>query len=128
MITTKQKDEILAILMQADNQGTIDGENIASNLNIDVHEVMKVVDYLERRGLIEKIGMAQYYFQHSFTYEGDDFYKRGGFEYEDTIAHMELNKLISEVESLDTLIPKDKYQRLMQGLGVIISALSLAKH
>lgn len=127
MITTKQRDDILEILMDADGELTLDGEVIADQMGISPREVMKVVDYLTNRGLIDYLGMAGYLFQATFTMEGDDFYNRGGFEYEETIASAEVNKLMYELESLADKIPSDKYNKIMTTLGVVISALSLAK-
>lgn len=127
MITTKQKDQVFREIFPHAGGGTIDGAIVAKNIGISPREVMKVIDYLTQKGYIEYMGMAQYYFQFDTTLEGDDFFKKGGFEFEETIAEMELNKLMLELQSLEELIPKEKYNRLMQGLGVIISALALSK-
>jgi hypothetical protein len=127
MITIKQRDEILNEMFPHAGEGMLDGAAIASIVGVAPKEVMKVIDYLIRRGYIEFVGMAQFNFYFDTTLNGDDFYRRGGFEYEDTIAQMELNKLIFELQSLEELIPNEKYNRLMQGLGVIMSALALTK-
>lgn len=79
MVTTKQKDEILQILYQNEGKGTFDGEVIGKNVGVEPRHVVLVVQDLERRGYLTYLGMARYYFQVTFTLDGYDFQKNGGF-------------------------------------------------
>lgn len=128
MLTTKQKDDILFHLISKEGGAILTPKSIATAVGVSEADVNKVINYLERKKLIVYNRMSDSGdFTVDIPIEGEDFYKKGGFEYEETLAQMELNKLMLELESLERLIPKEKYERLMQGLGVIISALSLAK-
>ncbi len=127
MITTKQKDNILTIVINGDNKETISISKVARQLEVSEHDVTKVIDYLQRKGFISVFDVAHGHFVPFVTLEGDEFYRLGGFEYQDTIASIEVNKLMWELESLQNEIPREKYNKIISSVGLIVNALALFK-
>jgi len=73
-MTDDKKMYILKYLIDNQEQGTIDGNDIARDFGVNVKHVMNLLEIFEQKKYIDYFGMAQYYFQVTVRLEGEEFY------------------------------------------------------
>lgn len=82
----EQKNAILKYLIDNQDEGTLDGETIAKELNVNVRHVMDLIKEFELRDYIYFTGMARYYFEVTVKLAGEEFYENGGYVTKKAVA------------------------------------------
>ncbi|MBS1778630.1 MAG: hypothetical protein JST70_04855 [Bacteroidetes bacterium] len=129
MITTELKDQILNEIVDnsTDMFVTFNINELAAKYNVGSKTVDAMLHEYENRQFMDVDRMLGGRVYCNLTIRVYDFIKNGGYNFEDTIASIQLEKLKLEIQSLEGSIPNAKYTLLMTTIGAIATALTLFK-
>ncbi len=127
MITTELKDKVLNYLVENQDELYLhfDGAVLAPTLGTNPKYVNAIVEDLADRGMLEKQGMAGYHTSCYLTMRIFDFYKAGGYTFEDHIIEGNIMKLKMEIEAMEANIGKPQYDKMMAMIMAVIGGFAL---
>ena len=115
MITTELKDKILNFIIENQEELYVefDGEVLAPTLETNPKYIAAIVKDLANRGMLEMYGYAGYATACHLAVKIFDFYKSGGYAFEDHIIDGNIMKLKLEIEALEANIGKPQFDKMM---------------
>lgn len=127
MITIKQKDELLAYMMEHIRypRTYINFNDTLQSLNMGIETVVPILRQMERMGILTKLQLCN--FDASFLYDTvlDEFSGRGGFAAQETFICEKVEKLKLEIKELEKELEPPLLERAktLTDLAVGISKL-----
>ena len=127
MMTAELKDKVLNFLIENQEELYIefDGEELAIKLETNPKYVLAIIKDLADRRMLEKQGYAGYLTVCHLEVKIFDFYKSGGYEFEDHIIQGNIMKLKMEIEGMEANIGKPQYDKMMALIMAVIGGFSL---
>jgi len=131
-ITPELKDSVLKLLCEEcilESHSEINETSIQTILDsfaISFDELNAILTYFERIGLLKNLNARHIYISFVLKMEANDFNRKGGFTFQETILLSNIDKLLLEIEVLKKdLSPDqlDKANKVVSIAGVISSAL-----
>lgn len=125
MILPELKDKVVEHIVTNENEMYvfIDCDQLGPQLNSNGAYVNAILNELEQRRMIELMGMAGrnygIYLQSSIF----DFYRHGGYDFEETIMGVQLEKLKHEIGKLDGKIDTGLYDSIVGTVSLMIAAV-----
>jgi len=127
MITTELKDKVLGYLIenQVDLSIDFDGESLAPMLATSPSYIAAIIEDLSIRGMLAFTGYAGYLTSCWLKVKLFDFYRAGGYAFEDCIIDGNIMKLKMEIEAMEANIGKPQYDKMMAMVMAVIAGFSL---
>ena len=127
MINTELKDKVLNYIVENQDELYLhfDGAALAPELKTNPKYLNAIVEDLASRGMLEKQGAGGYNTYCHLTMKIFDFYKAGGYTFEDHIIEGNIMKLKMEIEAMEANIGKSQYDKMMAMLMAVIGGFAL---
>jgi len=129
MITPKLKDQILIKLVNESPamQYSLEYEEDAENFDVSPEHLKAIFNEFEEKGFVRLEKHMQGAFV-TIKSKAHTFVLAGGYEAEIQLMDLEIQKLKTELQALQSQIGKDKFDRIMTSLSMFSTwALSLLK-
>ena len=127
MITTELKDKVLKYLIESEEGLSLDfdGEKLAPQLDTNPSYISAIIEDLSNRGMLEYSGAGGYYTSCWLKAKIFDFYRMGGYDFEDHIIQGNIMKLKMEIEGMEANVGKPQYDKMMALIMAVIGGFSL---
>lgn len=125
IITPTIKDTVLNYLcstFRVEQHEMLDMKDILSDLNLDFDTFYAVMQYFQRIGFLEELGLNRRAVRLILLTEAHDFHLKGGFVIQEEIFKANIEKLGFEIDNLKKQLGPDKLDTL-NTISSIASAL-----
>ncbi len=129
MFTPELKEQALKALTEHHlTKLSFNPRELAFELEMDLDQLIALLEYFERKGLISSLtfGLGASYCSLTLHVEAFDLVRIGGFTALEQSFELELQKLQKEVEALQKTYP-DKADRMLSALSNLFSVISFFK-
>jgi len=129
MFTPELKDQVLKALTEHQlTKFSFNPRELAFELELDLDQLIALLEYFERKGLISDLtfGLGANYCSLTLRVEAFDLVRMGGFTALEQTFELELQKLQKEAETIKKTFP-DKAERMLSTLSNLLSLVEFFK-
>lgn len=124
MINAQLKDDLLKRIVNDRLAFNLNAQEIATDLKCDIREVFLILEYFQRKGLIEAYGSDGGTAWGRTRVEAFDLCQAGGYVGQEELLQNNIKKLLLEIESLKPTMP-DKVSQISTIAANVVTALTL---
>lgn len=128
MITPDLKDRVLDFIVERAPEMFIpvQSDSLATEMSTNRDVIESLLEYFQNRGLISYKPVLGIVYLITIKVEAHDMKRRGGFVGEEEMLLGEFNKLVLELQSLQSTIEKNKFEKIMTRVNTVISFFGVA--